>query len=77
MTPLLAASAVAFSFLPLAAAERLWFAAPLIVTVSLVYASTRHEETRPILMHAARFAMWILVFMVLVVVVMQVMGALQ
>ncbi|MEM9186943.1 MAG: hypothetical protein AAGB00_10650 [Planctomycetota bacterium] len=60
-----------------AGAERLWYAAPLIVTISLVYASTRHEETRPILSHAARFGGWILVFMLVVGAGLQVLGWLQ
>lgn len=42
---------------------RMWYAVPLIVSVSLVYAATRHEEISPILDHAWRFALWIVVFM--------------
>lgn len=50
--------------LPLAAmTERLWYALPLVVSVSLVYAATRHEEVGPILAHAWQFALWIIVFM--------------
>jgi hypothetical protein len=52
--------------LPLVAAlgpHRLWYAVPLITSVSLVYAATRHEEMGPILVHAVRFAVWIIVFM--------------
>ena len=30
-----------------------WFAVPLILAVSLVYAATRHEDMGPILGHAA------------------------
>jgi hypothetical protein len=37
----------------------LWYAIPLIVAVSLVYAATRHEEMREILPHALRFGLWI------------------
>lgn len=36
--------------------NQLWYAAPLIVAVSLVYAGTRHEAWEPILRHAFRFA---------------------
>ncbi len=36
---------------------------PLIVSVSLVCAATRHELMQPILHHAVRFAVWVLVFM--------------
>ena len=43
-----------------------WFALPLIVSVSLVYAATRHEEVGAILSHAFRVAVWIAGFMVLV-----------
>ena len=42
---------------------RLWYAVPLVVSVSLVYAATRHEDLGPILDHAWRFALWIVVFM--------------
>ncbi len=43
-----------------------WFAVPLLVAVSLVYAATRHEELGPILSHALRVAVWIAGFMLLV-----------
>ena len=43
-----------------------WFALPLIVSVSLVYAATRHEEVGAILSHAFRVAVWIAGFMVLI-----------
>ena len=45
---------------------QLWYALPLLVTVSLVYAATRHEEMKPILEHAIRFGMWVVVFMLVV-----------
>ena len=32
---------------------------PLIVAVSLVYSATRHEQAGPILVNAARIALWI------------------
>jgi hypothetical protein len=44
---------------------------PIITSVSLVYAATRHEEMGPILVHAVRFAIWILVFMAIVFAVLQ------
>lgn len=47
------------------AAMTLWYAAPLIVVVSLVCAATRHEFMQPILAHAGRFAVWIVLFMAL------------
>jgi hypothetical protein len=43
-----------------------WFALPLIASVSLVYAATRHEDVGDILRHAMRVAVWIAGFMVLV-----------
>ena len=44
----------------------LWFALPLVIVVSLVYAATRHEAIRPILRHAMRFGTWVVGFMVVV-----------
>jgi hypothetical protein len=41
----------------------LWYALPLVITVSLVYAATRHEEPGPILGHALRIGAWIVGFM--------------
>jgi hypothetical protein len=45
---------------------RFWYAVPLITSVSLVCAATRHEDMRAILVHALRFALWVLVFMCIV-----------
>jgi hypothetical protein len=56
---------------------RIWFALPIIISVSLVYSATRHEEMGPILNHAARFALWIVVFMAIVFAVLQAMSWLQ
>ncbi|HYO23745.1 MAG TPA: hypothetical protein VEQ85_02235 [Lacipirellulaceae bacterium] len=58
--------------LPLATVM-LWYALPLIVSVSLVCAATRHELMRPILEHAVRFGVWVLLFMGLFVVLLTVM----
>ena len=41
----------------------IWYAAPIVVTVSLAYGATRHEETPQILHHAFRCGVWILSFM--------------
>ncbi len=41
----------------------MWYALPLIVAVSLVYAATRHEQPGPILNHALRIGAWIAGFM--------------
>jgi multisubunit Na+/H+ antiporter MnhB subunit len=50
--------------------NNLWYALPLIVAVSLVYAATRHEEMRPILRHSVRIGLWILGFMVAIFAVL-------
>jgi hypothetical protein len=47
----------------LAQANQLWYAFPLIVSISLVYAATRHEDMPSILRHAVRFGGWIVVFL--------------
>jgi hypothetical protein len=49
--------------LPLAMINQFWYAVPLIVTISLVYAATRHELMGPILRHATRLGLWITGFM--------------
>jgi hypothetical protein len=49
----------------------LWYAVPIIIAVSLVYAATRHEQMRPILLHAGRVAVWIASFMLVVFVVVE------
>ena len=49
--------------LPILAVINLWYAVPLIVSVSMVCAATRHEELGPILHHAVRFGFWIAIFM--------------
>jgi Na+/alanine symporter len=56
----------------LAAADinALWFAFPLIVTVSLVYSATRHEQMMPILTHALRIGVWIVGFMAVIFVLL-------
>ena len=61
--------------LPLAVGvHQMWYALPLVVAVSLVYAATRHEYIRPILMHSIRFAAWIVTFMVVVLVILTTMS---
>lgn len=63
------------AFLPLLAEiTRMWYAAPLIVGVSLSYAATRHEEPSDIVRHAIRFGGWVVVFMVVVIGVLQLMA---
>lgn len=65
------------SLLFLAEIVRLWYALPLLVSVSLVYSATRHEEAGPILQHALRFTGWIIVFMILIAVALQVFSLFQ
>lgn len=52
-----------FHLLAAAINNRLWFAIPLIVSVSLVYGATRHELMGPILNNAVRAGVWIVSFM--------------
>ncbi len=50
--------------------NRLWYALPLVVAVSLVYGATRHELMGPILNNAFRAAVWIGGFMAVIFVVL-------
>jgi hypothetical protein len=56
-------AASSIGLLPPLAMVTLWYALPLVVSVSLVCAATRHELLRPILEHAIRFGAWVIVFM--------------
>ena len=58
-------------------ATRLWYALPLITSVSLVCTATRHEAMDAILVHTLRFAIWIVVFMGIVLCVIQFLSWLQ
>lgn len=62
--------------LPLANVVALWYALPIIVSVSLVCSATRHELMRPILEHAVRFAVWVTVFMGVFMVILSLLGRL-
>jgi hypothetical protein len=64
-------------FLAVAGPLRMWYAVPIIVSVSLVYSATRHEQMLSVLNHAARFAVWIVVFMAIVFAGLQAMSWLQ
>jgi hypothetical protein len=59
------------------AAARLWYAVPLVTSVSLVCAATRHERMGAILIHALRFAIWVLVFMGIILAALQFLSWLQ
>lgn len=50
--------------------NRLWYALPLVVSVSLVYGATRHELMGPILINALRAAVWIGGFMAIIFAVL-------
>ena len=54
--------------------NRLWYAVPLIASISLVYGATRHELMLPILEHAGRFAIWILSFLAILFVVLTIVS---
>jgi len=50
----------------LLAVAQIWYAVPLVVSISLVYAATRHEQVGPIMQHAFRLGVWIVGFMAVV-----------
>ena len=54
--------------------SQLWYALPLIISVSLVYGATRHEEMGPILQHAWRAGAWIGGFMFAIFLVLFILG---
>jgi hypothetical protein len=70
-------SATSLFLLATTGIARLWYAVPLVTSVSLVCAATRHEAMGPILIHAVRFAVWTIVFMVIVLAVIQFLSWLQ
>ncbi len=47
----------------LAQTSQFWYALPLVVSISLVYASTRHEDMPSILSHAAKWITGLVVLM--------------
>jgi len=63
--------------LPILFAEipQMWHALPLMVTVSLVYAATRHELMEPILRHALRFFVQVTLFLAVVFFILLLMSA--
>jgi uncharacterized membrane protein YhaH (DUF805 family) len=48
----------------------IWYALPLIIAISLVYAATRHEAMGPIIGHAVRLALWITGFLAVFFVIL-------
>ena len=59
-----------FVLLALLDAGMSWYALPLVVAVSLVYAATRHEAMGPILHHAVRVGGYVVGFMFMVFAVL-------
>lgn len=53
----------------------LWYLVPLLVAVSLVYAGTRQEVMPAILRHAVKTLIWIVIFMGVIAVILQVLDA--
>jgi hypothetical protein len=53
---------------------QLWFALPLLVTISLVYAATRHEQMDDIARHALHFGLMVLLVTAIVFVVFYAMS---
>lgn len=45
-----------------------WYALPLVVATSLVWAATRHEKVAPMISHAVRIALEIIVLLVVIFV---------
>lgn len=64
---------ISLPLMPLLGAAILWYALPLVVSVSLVCAATRHELLRPVLHHAVRFGAWVLVFMAVFMALLAIM----
>lgn len=57
-------------FVLIATTARIWYAIPLVVSVSLVYAATHHENIGAILWRAMRTALWIIGFMLITFVLL-------
>lgn len=53
-----------------------WYAIPLIVSVSLVYAGTRHEEMALIWRHALRAGIWIVGLMAVILIALWIVSSL-
>jgi hypothetical protein len=53
----------------------LWYAVPLIVSISFVYSATRAERIVPILVGAARFGLWVVGFMALALLALYILSA--
>jgi hypothetical protein len=47
---------------------------PLIITISLVFGATRHEDTSLVLKHSAHTARWITGFMGIIFIILVIIG---
>ena len=45
---------------------KIWWALPLIVSISLVYGATRHEHIGQIMIQSYKAAIWVIGFMLLI-----------
>lgn len=61
----------------LAEVNRILYAPPLLLAVSLVYAATRHEDMPSIVQHAVRFGIGTIGFMVIVAAAIEAMAFFQ
>ncbi|MCA9138612.1 MAG: hypothetical protein KDB00_17695 [Planctomycetales bacterium] len=52
----------------------LMYYVPLIISISLVFGATRHEDTQTILSHAFYTARWITTFMAIIFVILLVIN---
>ncbi len=50
--------------------NQLWYSVPLIVSISLVYSATRHEQMNHILRHAWHTGVWIVGFMAIIMAIL-------
>lgn len=50
--------------------RQLWYAIPLVLVISLVYAATRHESVVPIFRHALGCGTWIVGLMAVVLAIL-------
>lgn len=49
---------------------QIWYAAPIIAVISLVYSGTRHEKMSEILLQSYHTAVWLVGFMLILFVVL-------
>jgi len=54
--------------------SHLWYAVPLIISISLVYGATRHEGMREIMNHSLRAGGWMVGFMLIIFVLLSLLS---